>query len=93
MLGSPVFQQIALYYLLFVNVVCLILFAVDKRRARQGGWRIAEKTLLLWGILGGSLGGLLGMYVVRHKTRHPKFVWGFPLIFLLQVILLFYILG
>lgn len=93
MLDSPVFQQIALYYLLFVNTICLILFAVDKRRARRGGWRVPEKTLFLWGILGGSLGGLLGMHVLRHKTRHAKFVWGFPLIFLLQAVLLFYMLG
>lgn len=93
MLGSPVFQQIALYYLLLVNAICLLLFAVDKRRARQGGWRVPEKTLFLWGMAGGSLGGLLGMYVIRHKTRHLKFVWGFPLIFLLQAALLFYMLG
>lgn len=81
------------YYLLIVNGICLLLFAWDKQKARQGGWRVPEKTLFLWGILGGSLGGLLGMYGLRHKTRHPQFVWGFALIFLLQLMLLFYMLG
>ena len=30
--------------------------------------------------LGGSVGSLLGMYTVRHKTRHPKFTVGIPLL-------------
>ena len=30
--------------------------------------------------LGGSVGSLLGMYTVRHKTKHPKFTVGIPLL-------------
>ena len=30
--------------------------------------------------LGGSVGSLLGMYTVRHKTKHPKFTIGIPLL-------------
>ena len=30
--------------------------------------------------LGGSVGSLLGMYTVRHKTKHPKFAVGIPLL-------------
>ena len=36
--------------------------------------------------LGGSVGSLLGMYTVRHKTKHPKFTIGIPLLLALQVI-------
>ena len=36
-------------------------------------WRIPEKTLLSFGILGGGLGGLIGMTLFHHKTRVPKF--------------------
>ena len=38
--------------------------------------------------LGGSVGSLLGMYPFRHKTRHPKFTVGIPVIFVLQIGLL-----
>ena len=31
-------------------------------------------------VLGGSVGSLLGMYTVRHKTKHPKFTIGIPLL-------------
>ncbi len=35
--------------------------------------------------LGGSVGSLLGMYTFRHKTCHPKFTVGIPVIFVLQI--------
>jgi len=91
MLESQLYLKIFLSYLLFTNIVSFVLMAWDKQRARKGAWRIQERTLFLWVILGGSLGGLMGMYGFRHKTRHLKFKLGFPLITLLQVGLLFYI--
>lgn len=38
--------------------------------------------------LGGSVGSLLGMYTFRHKTRHPKFTVGIPVVLALQIGLL-----
>ena len=35
--------------------------------------------------LGGSVGSLLGMYTVRHKTKHPKFTVGIPLLLAGQI--------
>lgn len=90
-LESQIYLKIFLYYLLLVNTVSFCLFAGDKRRARQGGWRIPERTLFLWAIVGGALGGLLGMYVFRHKTQHIIFKWGFPLIILLQLSFVYYL--
>ena len=37
-------------------------------------------TLMTVAALGGSVGSLLGMYTVRHKTKHPKFTIGIPLL-------------
>lgn len=91
MLADQMYLNIFLLYFLFTNIVSLGLFAWDKQRARRGAWRIKERTLLLWAILGGSLGGLLGMYAFRHKTQHFKFKWGLPLIILLQAGLIFYL--
>ena len=71
---------IAIGYLFLVNLMAFLLMGVDKSKARRRKWRISEKTLFLFPILGGPLGGLLGMSVFRHKTKHPKFVYGFTLL-------------
>ena len=34
-------------YLLAVNLAAFVLYGADKRRAKQGTWRIPEKTLFL----------------------------------------------
>lgn len=83
--------ELFLVYLLIVNLVCLTLFGLDKRRAQTGAWRIRERDLFLWAIAGGSLGGWLGMHLFRHKTQHLKFKLGFPLIILLQIGLFYYL--
>lgn len=38
--------------------------------------------------IGGSVGSILGMYLFRHKTQHPKFYIGLPLILLAQLSLI-----
>ena len=68
-----------------MNLIAFALYGIDKRRAKQGAWRISEYTLLLVALLGGSLGALLGMRYFRQKTRHGKFRYGIPLILLLQL--------
>ena len=64
----------------------------DKRKARKKKWRIPESTLMLVALIGGSIGCLSGMYLFRHKTRHPKFTVGVPLILALQVVFAVWIL-
>ncbi len=75
-----------LLYLLGINLLTLLLYGVDKHRARRGSWRISEKTLFVLPLLGGSAGALLGMRLFRHKTRHWYFRWGIPAILLLQLL-------
>ena len=59
----------------------------DKARARKKQWRIPEKLLILVAFIGGSLGILLGMYAFRHKTKHPKFSVGVPVMMMVQTVL------
>lgn len=56
-----------------------------KRRPRR---RVRERTLLVWGILGGAVAELLVMRLIRHKTRHKKFMIGLPLAAAVHVLLL-----
>ena len=78
--------KLLLMYLLVLNVVGFTWMGIDKRRAKKGKWRISERSLILCAVLGGSVGSLLGMRCFRHKTKHPKFYIGIPVIFVLQVV-------
>jgi uncharacterized membrane protein YsdA (DUF1294 family) len=82
----------ATYYVLILNFVTMLVYGIDKFKAKKGKWRIPESTLLLLAVLGGSIGAWLGMRVWRHKTQHKKFKYGIPVIFILQVALCFYLL-
>lgn len=73
-------------YLLIVNAAGFLLMLADKHRARKKRWRIPEATLMGVAAIGGSIGSLIGMYTVRHKTKHPRFTIGIPLILAFQVI-------
>ena len=75
-----------IYYLLSVNAAAFALMLADKFKARKNLWRIPEAVLMGSAILGGSVGALLGMYACRHKTKHPKFTVGIPVILALQII-------
>lgn len=76
------------YYILLMNIISLIIMGVDKSRAIRKKWRISERTLFLFAILGGSLGSLLGMQFFHHKTRHKKFVIGMPIILIVHLLVL-----
>ena len=78
-------------YLLEINVVTLLLCAIDKACARRNAWRVPEATLLLCAALGGAGSLLLGMLLLRHKTKHKKFYFGVPLILLLQFSAMFFL--
>ena len=82
--ASPQAVLFGAVYLLLMNLCGFASMGLDKRRARQGKWRVPEKTLFLFALLGGSLGSTLGMHVFRHKTKHWYFRYGFPAICLAQ---------
>lgn len=82
-------MELLLVYLLIINADGFLLMLADKRKARKNRWRIPEATLMTVAAVGGSLGCMIGMRLFRHKTRHPKFFIGLPVILAVQVIALF----
>ena len=66
---------------------------VDKYKAKRKLWRIPEATLMTVAAVGGSIGSLAGMYTVRHKTKHPKFTVGIPVLLIIQVLIGKWLLG
>ena len=71
-------------YLAVINAVGFGIFGYDKWCAVHRQWRVPEKTLIAAALLGGSAGAYAGMKVFRHKTRHPKFSVGLPVILAAQ---------
>ena len=82
------------YYIVFINLLGIILMFLDKRKAVKNRWRISENTLMLTALIGGALGILIDMYAFRHKTKHKKFTIGVPVLLIvniLYIIILLYI--
>jgi uncharacterized membrane protein YsdA (DUF1294 family) len=77
---------IVLWILLLINLVTLVLYGVDKRKAIKGKWRIPEKVLLLWSLVG-PWGGFTGMKLFHHKTNKKKFSIIVPIFMVLHVAL------
>lgn len=77
-----------LSYLLVINLIGFAMMGIDKYKAKKRAFRIPEATLFTVAAVGGSIGSIIGMYAFRHKTRHWYFVYGMPLILVLQIALL-----
>lgn len=90
MKGLPL--HVVLAYFITVNVLGLVLFGIDKWKAKHDKWRISEATLLSVTAIGGSIGAWIGMKVWHHKTMHKKFKYGIPLVMVLQFSLLLFTL-
>ncbi|MCI9526350.1 MAG: DUF1294 domain-containing protein [Lachnospiraceae bacterium] len=78
-------------YLCVINMMGFVLMGLDKWKAKHKKWRIAERTLFLVGIVGGSPGCWLGMYIFRHKTKHWQFVVGMPAILVIQAAVILFL--
>ncbi len=62
-----------MYYYLIISMITFLLFYIDKRKAIKQQYRISEKTLFLFILIGGCIGALYGMKLFRHKTKHINF--------------------
>ena len=74
------------FYLLIVNALSLLFMLADKIKARKNRWRIPERTLLTFCAIGGSLGGMIAMKLFRHKTLHPQFSIGIPILLAVHIV-------
>ena len=86
-----IFLFILAIYLILINLIAVIVTIYDKLCAAKRRWRVKESTLLLLSALGGSICMYITMLLIRHKTRHIKFMLGIPLILIVQLIIAFLI--
>ena len=88
--NNPILS-IFLAYIAIISIISVIVCIYDKKISKKNRveLRTPEKTLLLLSALGGSVAMLITMLLVRHKTKHAKFMVGIPFIIILQAALIF----
>lgn len=82
-----------IYYLILINLIGFFIMGYDKRKAKRSEWRVSERILMTVSIVGGSIGMLFGMRYFRHKTKHKLFIYGIPLILIVQIGIILYSIG
>lgn len=83
--------SIFLAYILIISVISIVVCIYDKKISKKNRveLRTPEKTLLLLSALGGSVAMFITMLIIRHKTKHVKFMLGIPLIMVVQAGIIF----
>lgn len=80
-------MKIYFAYLAAVSSIAVIMTVHDKSAAKRHRRRVPERTLFAAAALGGSAAMLITMVLIRHKTKHKRFMMGLPIIILLQTAL------
>ncbi len=83
--------SIFLPYILIISVISIVVCIYDKKISKKNRveLRTPEKTLLLLSALGGSVAMFVTMLLIRHKTKHFKFMVGIPVIMVIQAVAVF----
>lgn len=74
-------------YLCVVNIIGVALTIYDKIAAKKSKWRVSEKTLIIFAVIGSGVSMYITMHIIRHKTKHPKFMIGIPIIVALELVI------
>ena len=84
--------MIALDYVLigifvFMSIVASAFAIRDKAAAKAHARRTPEATLMLLGLFFGAAAEFITMLMIRHKTKHVKFMVGLPIFIMLHIAL------
>lgn len=79
------------FHLILINLITLALYFYDKNAAINQKWRIPEKTMHAFALVGGTPGAFVAQKILRHKTRKQSFKVLFWIIFIFQLVALFFL--
>ena len=74
--------------IILINLFAFSLCAYDKFAAKAKLPRVPEKVFLSFAACFGSMGIFCGMFLLRHKTRHKRFLILVPVFLILQTAIL-----
>lgn len=81
-----------LVFIIAINLAATVICIADKIKAVHKKRRISEKALFTISFLGGATVMYLTMLLIRHKTKHKRFMVGLPLIILLHAVILLFVI-
>lgn len=84
--GSFYFSQPVWAWIILINAITLLIYGADKFAARKSWQRVPEKTLLLYGLVGGWIGAIFAQQLFRHKTQKQPFKTWFMASVVLNVV-------
>jgi len=89
---SPISIAVIIFTLV-MSLISFFLMRYDKQCAIKGKWRVPEKVLFLVAALFGATGGTAGMLIFRHKTKHWYFAVFFPLMMVIQLVIVYFVIN
>ena len=85
-------SSVLLWTYIIISVLTFIVYAWDKAAARKGKWRIKEKTLHIFALIGGWPGAVMAQKILRHKSIKRSFRMIFWLTVILNIAVLIWFL-
>lgn len=77
--------SLLVFWLSLISLITVGFTVYDKIAAKKyPKKRVPENTLIYMGVLGGAAAEYLTMIIIRHKTKHKKFMTGLPVIIIIQ---------
>lgn len=64
---------VLLLWYLALSLMTYVVYAIDKRAARSRRYRVSERQLHCWALVGGWPGAMLAQRRLRHKTIKSGF--------------------
>ena len=81
-------KELLLGYFIVISAVSAVITAYDKIAAKAlPKKRVPENTLMYLGFMGGAAAMYMVMQIIRHKTKHKKFMVGLPVFIALHIII------
>ncbi|WP_339061398.1 DUF1294 domain-containing protein [Tepidibacillus marianensis] len=84
-------MELFIFIIFLFNLFTFFFFGNDKRKAKKGKWRTKEKTFFILSFVGGAAGIWIGMKWFHHKTLHPTYKYGIPVLVVWNLVI-FYLL-
>ena len=87
-------ESLATIYLIVISLISIIVCIYDKVVSKKNKveLRVPERDLLLLSAFGGGIAMYITMLLIRHKTKHKKFMIGIPAIIIAQFAIAFALL-